>query len=71
MNSLSTVRLYCPMGSEMAADTAGPTTKASPQAVPNRATPKDWFESSDTSDTIAFDIGITPTQQTNTYVDCC
>ncbi len=63
MNSLSTVRLYCPMGSEIAADTAGPITKASPQAVPNRATPKAWFELSDTSDIIAFDIGLTPTRR--------
>ncbi len=60
MHPLSIVRLYCLMGSEITADMAGPITTASPQAVPNTATPNGWFESSDTSDTIAFDTGITP-----------
>ena len=58
-----TLRLYCPMGSEMAPEIAGPMINPIPHDVDIIETPKDCVESSDSSEITALAVPTTPTVQ--------
>ena len=57
---LETVRLYWPMGSAMAPETAGPMMYPIPTAHETTPIPNAWLLSSDTSEMTAFAVPITP-----------
>ena len=57
------LRLYCPMGSDMAPEMAGPMINPIPHDVEIIETPRDWVESSDISETTALAVPTIPTEQ--------
>ena len=59
---LEMVRLYWPMGSATAPETADPRTSPTPQAQATIAIPNAWLLSSDASEMTAFAVPITPAE---------
>ena len=57
------LRLYCPMGSEMAPEIAGPMMNPIPHDVEIIETPRLWVESSDSSETTALPVPTIPREQ--------
>ncbi len=60
INILVIFKLYCPMGSAMAPDTAGPTTRPIPNDAANTDIPKAWFWSLQFADIAALALPTIP-----------
>ena len=65
-NSLVILRLYCPIGSEIAPETAGPMIKPNPHEVEIIDAPRAWVESSEISEITAQAAPTTPGENEST-----